>query len=101
MNQVFKPYLIKFVLDFFYDILIYNRDAEAHVVHLRVTFDTLRENQLFAKFNKCRFGCEKVSYLGHLIYAQGVRAEPNKLRAMVEWHIPLSIKALRGFLGLT
>ena len=42
-----------------------------------------------------------MDYLGHLISAHGVRADPSKLQAMLDWPIPKSLKALRGFLGLT
>jgi hypothetical protein len=56
---------------------------------------------LFAKKSKCRFGCSKIDYLGHLISAKGVMANGKKLNAMVEWPKPKSLKALRGFLGLT
>ncbi|KAF5466832.1 hypothetical protein F2P56_016722, partial [Juglans regia] len=49
MNQVFKPYLRKFILVFFDDILIYSKDEETHLHHLQLAFDILRDNQLYAK----------------------------------------------------
>jgi hypothetical protein len=51
--------------------------------------------------SKCTFGVFEIEYLGHLISRKGVRADPSKLEAMVTWPIPQSIRALRGFLGLT
>jgi hypothetical protein len=61
---------------FFYDILVYNRDMETHTNHLQMTLDILRQNHLFAKMSKCRFGCAEVEYLGHIVSAQGVCADP-------------------------
>jgi hypothetical protein len=100
MNQIFKPYLRRFILVFFDDILVYNRDMESHTIHLNITLDTLRQNQLFAKLSKCKLCCGEVEYLGHIITGQGVCADPWKIQAMVDWPFPKNIKALRGFLGL-
>jgi hypothetical protein len=43
----------------------------------------------------------EVDYFGHIILAQGVHADPGKIQAMLEWPLPKTPKALRGFLGLT
>ena len=56
MNYIFKPYLRKFILVFFDDILVYNPTYEYHLLHLRAAFEVLRQNTLFAKMNKCSFG---------------------------------------------
>jgi len=55
MHGIFRPYLDKFVLIFINDILIYSKNQEEHKEHLRIVFQTLRENQLNAKYNKCDF----------------------------------------------
>ena len=46
MNSIFKPYLRKFILIFFYDILIYNKHFEEHLLHLGKTLEVLRKNEL-------------------------------------------------------
>ena len=82
MNKVFKPYLRKFVLVFFDDILVYSNSVEQHVSHLKIMLSVLLDNHLYAKQSKCVFGCKEVEYLGHLISGQGVRTDPKKTNAM-------------------
>jgi len=101
MNHIFRPYLRKFVLVFFDDILVYSPSYEVHLVKLRTVFNTLRQHVLFAKKSKCNFGEQQVEYLGHLISIQGVSTNPKKVAAVEEWPVPKNIKELRGFLGLT
>lgn len=100
MNHIFQPYLRKFILVFFDDILVYSKDMETHLIHLSLTLETLRQNSLFAKLFKCKFAWLEVEYLGHIVSAQGVCADPSKIKAMVEWPFPKTLKALRDFLGL-
>ena len=38
--------------------------------------------------------------MGHIIFQNGVKVDPEKIKAMMEWPKPRTIKALRGFLGL-
>ena len=53
MNQVFHPYLDRFVIVFIDDILVYSRSKLEHEIHLGLVLQILRRHQLYAKFNKC------------------------------------------------
>ena len=101
MNSIFKPFLRKFVLVFFDDILIYSKSWKDHVEHVDRVLQLLEEKQLYAKRSKCFFGVQEVEYLGHIVSHEGVKVDPSKVKAIKEWRIPTSIKHLRGFLGLT
>nr|GFA00611.1 DNA-directed DNA polymerase [Tanacetum cinerariifolium] len=100
--QVFsKLDLRRFALVFFKDILVYNPLITEHIAQLRMVWQVMRKNTLFAKKSKCVFGTSRVEYLGHVISGMGVATDPSKIQAMQDWHVPTNIKQLRGFLGLT
>ncbi|WKA08858.1 hypothetical protein VitviT2T_026543 [Vitis vinifera] len=101
MNSIFRPYLRKFILVFFYDILIYSPTWEQHLEHVQLTLAVLRQHQFYIKMSKCAFGKQELEYLGHIITHRGVKVDEKKIEAMVAWPRPSNITELRGFLGLT
>nr|GEU59626.1 putative ribonuclease H-like domain-containing protein [Tanacetum cinerariifolium] len=101
MNTIFKPFLRKFTLVFFDDILAYSKNIEEHEQHLRMVLQVMRQNTLYAKQSKCSFAVGKVEYLEHVFSAQGASTDPTKIQAIQEWPIPTNVKQLRGILGLS
>ena len=100
MNHVFRPYLDKFVIVFIDDILVYSSSKEEHAEHLRIILQTLREHQLHTKFIKCQFWLDRVAFLGHVVSAEGISIDPQKIEAIVDWRPPTNIIEVRSFLGL-
>jgi hypothetical protein len=100
MNQLLQQYLRKFVLVFFYDILIYSKTEDDHVQHLNTVLSLLHQHSLFAKRSKCAFGQSKVEYLGHIISSEGISTDPSKIIAVQSWPPPKNKTEMRGFLGL-
>ncbi|CAL2267432.1 unnamed protein product [Prunus armeniaca] len=76
INKVFRPYLDHFVIVFIDGILVYFKTLEGHKKHLRVVF------------------------LGHVISAEGIYVDPQKVKAIVNWVQPTSVTEIRSFLGL-
>jgi Reverse transcriptase (RNA-dependent DNA polymerase) len=101
MNNIFKPYLHKFVLVFFDDILVYSTYLHSHQQHLLLVLQKLKDNHLHVKVTKCEFDSHEIEYLCHIIFVAGVATDPKKVEVMLDWPIPTNVKALRGFLGLT
>lgn len=101
MNDLFTPHLRKFILVFFDDILVYSQTFEQHISHLQLALRLLRDNRFYAKTSKCLFGQSHISFLGHVISKNGVGADQDKVQVVLEWAIPINVKELRGFLGLT
>jgi hypothetical protein len=100
MNKVFMEKLDRFVVVFIDDILVYSKSAEEHGQHLRVVLGKLRKHQLYAKFSRCEFWMQRVSFLGHVLTAEGVEVDPEKVKAVSEWKQPTSASEIRSFLGL-
>ncbi|VVA37255.1 PREDICTED: reverse mRNAase, partial [Prunus dulcis] len=84
MNRVFRRYLGRFVIVFIDNILIYSKSQKAHMKHLDIVLKTLRRRQLYAKFSKCQFWLDKVIFLGHVIFAEGIYVDPQKNEAVCE-----------------
>ena len=82
IHRIFKPYLDRFVVVFIDDILVYSKMQEEHEQYLRIALQTLREHQLYAKFSKCEFWWEKISFLGHIISQAGILVDPAKVEAL-------------------
>lgn len=100
MNKVFMEEMDRFVVVFIDNILIYSKSAEEHGQHLRVVLGKLRSNQLYAKFNKCKFWMQRVGYLGHVLTVEGVEVDPEKVKAVSEWKQPTLVTEIKSFLGL-
>ncbi|XP_061993668.1 uncharacterized protein LOC133711581 [Rosa rugosa] len=100
MNDIFREQLLKFVLVFFDNILVYSSSTEEHLNHLTTVFNILQQHELKVKNSKCSFGASKVEYLGHVISSERVAVDPAKIEVIKNWSKPKTLKGLRGFLGL-
>ena len=77
MNRIFCEYLDSFFIVFIADILIYSKTKVKHEKHLRLTLQVLRQNHLYANFNKCQFCIKSMSFLGHVVFDKGVEVDPK------------------------
>ena len=100
MNKVFHPYLDQFVVVFIDDILVYSKDVQEHEQHLKIVLHILREKKLFAKLSKCDFWLKEVSFLGYIVFAEGIKVDLAKIEAIVNWKLPRNVTKVRSFLGL-
>ncbi|KAG2965807.1 hypothetical protein PC120_g27183 [Phytophthora cactorum] len=105
VTQLFRPHRA-YAHTYFDDIFVHSRaehgksDVENHVEHLRAVLECMRTNKLYANLDKCVFGAGEIPFLGCFIGKRGLRADPAKVKAIVEWPVPKNQKDLRKWLGL-
>jgi hypothetical protein len=81
-------------------MLVYSKSPEEHEDHLRIVLQKFRKEQLYAKFSKCEFWLERISFLEHVISKEGIMVDPKKVKAMVNWKRPTNVHEIKSFLGL-
>ena len=100
MNQVLRAFMEKFMVVYFDDILIYSRAKESYLDYLRQVRTTLRKENLYANQKKCNFLTHRITFLGFIVTPDGVSADPEKIKSIVEWPIPKTVHDIHSFHGL-
>lgn len=100
MISILALVLRKFVVVFIDDVLIYIKNCAEHLQHIKQVFALLQQHQFKVKLSKCSFTQTELTYLWHVISAQGVATDPGKIAIVRDWPTPLSVKDVRSFLGL-
>ena len=100
MNHVLLAFIGKFVVVYFDGILVYNNSLDEHVEHLRFVLVVLKNENLYANFQKCTFCMEKVVFPDFVISGKGIEVDEEKVKAIKEWPTPKSITEVRSFHGL-
>ncbi|KAG3073636.1 hypothetical protein PI125_g22203 [Phytophthora idaei] len=60
----------------------------------------MRTNNCYANLDKRVFGAEEIPFLGCFVGKRGLRIDPTKVKAIVDWPVPKNQKELRKWLGL-
>ena len=99
INNTLHPFLDYFCTAYLDDILIYSATLEKHREHVQRVLEALSKAGLHLKPEKYHFHKTEVKYLGLIISANGVRIDPEKVTAMLEWGSPRNLHDIRAFLG--
>ena len=80
--------------------MVGGRTIEECKENLEAVFKRLKEKNLQINPEKCVFFKTSVKYLGHVLCADGIKQDPDKIAATKDFPVPKTLKDLRGFLGL-
>ena len=100
MNYVLRSVIGKKCLVYLDDIIVFAKTREEHLANLECIFNLLKEADLKLGLSKCKFMCESVQYLGHVISAKGITPDPEKIEQLKNYKRPTTIVEIQSFLGL-
>ena len=82
------------------DILIIGKAFDDHLHNLNFVFDRIRGAGLKLKPSKCAICRKQVTYLSHIVSANGISTDPTKINKVKDWPIPTCKRQVQQFLGL-
>jgi hypothetical protein len=101
INNILYEYLDDFVVVYLDDILIFTKETkEEHTDKVRLILKRIRKYDLLLKPEKYEFFKKKVNFLGYIISTEGMRMDPDKIKAILEWPTPTTVKEIQSFYGL-
>ena len=101
MNEIFTD-MDDVVVVYINDLMIFTK-TENQAEHDKIVLEVLRrleENDLFMKLKKCTFHATEVDFLGMIVGRDGIKMDQEKVKAILEWPEPKTVKGVRSFLGL-
>ena len=100
MNDVLKDVIGKFIIVYLDDIVVHSKDQAEHYKHLQIVLQLLHEHELYANLAKCKFVQPELLFLGHIVGAQGLQVDPQKVAIVQDWPVPKDKNSLQKFWGL-
>jgi len=76
-----------------------SRNKEDHITDLQETIVNLRSVRLKLNLEKCVFGVSKGKMLGYIISSKGIRANPDKTKAIMSMVEPSNKKQVQKLTG--
>lgn len=100
MNAAFHDEMDECVVVYIDDILVFSKMKEQHALDVAKVLTKLREHSLFANAKKSEFFLKELEFLGHVLNEKGIKPDPKKIKAIVEWEVLQTQKGVRSLLGL-
>ena len=100
INSILGPELAHCCLVYMDDIVVFSKTPEEHFTHLRLVLCKLQGAKLYGKLSKCKFALSSIKFCGHVVDQHGVMPDPDKIKVVLDWPIPVDVHQLRSFVGL-
>ena len=100
-NHVLHPFLEKFIMVYFDDILVYSKNLDKHVEHLRAVLEMLRKERLYVNLKKWYFCTNQLVFFTFVVNSQGIHVDEGKVKTIQDWPTPKTVSEVRIFYCLT
>ncbi|RVW73550.1 Retrovirus-related Pol polyprotein from transposon 297 [Vitis vinifera] len=81
------------------NMIVKSRDRVDHLVVLERFFEMIRQFRLRLNPKKCTFGVTSRKLLGYMVSEKGIKADPDKIRVVLEMPASRIEREIRDFLG--
>jgi Reverse transcriptase (RNA-dependent DNA polymerase) len=100
MTHVLGEYIGDFVVVYFDDIVVYSKTLEEHRKHVKRVLKKIRDEGITFKIKKCEFEVLRTEYLGHTMTGETIEMLKEKVKDIVNWPEPMTLKQIEQFRGL-
>ena len=100
MNLILCPYIDKFILVYFDNILIYSNSLTEHEHHVQLILEAICQYELIASKSKLQLFADRIEFLGHYISFKGIEPDPSKFDKITKFPTPQSVENMKSFLGI-
>ena len=83
------------------DIIVFEGQTFTEHLHaIEQVFIRLKNANLKLRADKCQFAKQKIKFLGHIVSADGIQTDKDKIAVVESYPLPTSVKSLRSWMGL-
>jgi len=99
INRTLQSYIDICCVGYLDDVLIYSDSLEQHQRDVAAIIRAIRKQGMKLKPSKCVFHQRETEYLGFIINNKGVKVDPVKTAAILDWKPPTNKKGIQEFMG--
>lgn len=96
-RQIFDLQNVAVYID---DIILWGKTKDEHDIILKKVLDIARQNNVKFNLTKCKFGVSQIMFMGHVITADGISIDSDRVKAIREFPEPKCKKDLQRLLGV-
>jgi len=97
MNHILRAFIGRFAVVYYDDVLIYNKELNECIDHLRRVLNVLGNESLYDNLNNCDFCMKNIVFLGYIISVKSIEMNEVKLKAIKKWPTPKIVSGVRSF----